>query len=73
MTIKISLIAHPTEEDSDEELEYAEAGCGVTESLKNPGSVVENELNCQNGKKRQAVIGWTILECIRGRGYRCWL
>ena len=24
-------------------------------------------------KKRQGVIGWTILECIRGRGYRCWL
>ena len=51
MTIKISLIAQPTEEDIDEDLEYAEAGCGVTESLKKPVSVVQNELNCQNGKR----------------------
>ncbi|GLJ49661.1 hypothetical protein SUGI_1053580 [Cryptomeria japonica] len=47
---KISLISQPTEEDSDEELEYAEAASGATESPKNPLSVEENGMHGQNGQ-----------------------
>lgn len=71
---KISLITQPTEEASDEELEYAEAGGGVTESPEKPVSVVENEINCQNGKRdKESMDGqfWNVLEVgVTGAGYK---
>lgn len=71
---KISLTPQPTEEDSDEELEYAEAAAGVTESVKKPFSVVENEINCQNGKQDEESMdgqSWNVLEVgVTGTGYK---
>ena len=53
---KISLISQPTEEDSDEELEYAEAASGATESPKNPLLVEENGMHGQNGQIDNEII-----------------
>lgn len=71
---KISITPQPTEEDSDDELEYAEAAGSVTESLKKSFSVVENEINRQNGKRDEESMdgqSWNVLEVgVTGAGYK---
>lgn len=71
---KISLISQPTEEDSDEELEYSEAASGATESPRNPLSVEENGMHGQNGQIDDEPIDaqhWDVSEVgVSGAGHK---
>ncbi|KAH9309173.1 hypothetical protein KI387_037084, partial [Taxus chinensis] len=71
---KISLIPQPTEEASDDELEYAEAASGAAESLPNPISAEENGMHGQNGeidKEEHDAQCWDVSEVgIAGAGYK---
>eukprot|EP01018_Ginkgo_biloba_P038992 Gb_36377 [translate_table: standard] len=71
---KISLMPQPTEEDSDEELEYAEAASGGAESPPKPFSVVENEMNGHKGMmdmESRDGQHWDISEVgVTGAGYK---